>query len=148
MGKTKFMPDNDKREMLFFFFFFSWENKLGKWTGNTNKAGNNISKQNKLDMLFQHSWEIGRPNHSMMEYSLLSQCNHKARLDGLMTCRLAWHPWSDSRSQIIFWRYDSIHRELFEIELNNARQIRLFTFQFLERFWQMTSARAIKMVLI
>ena len=65
---------------FFFFFFCFWENKLRKM--NTNKAGNNISMQNKLDMLFQPSRVIGRPNHSIMEYSLLSRCNHKARLDG------------------------------------------------------------------
>ena len=64
--------------------------------------------QNKLDMLFQPSRVIRRPNHPMMEYSLLNRCNHKARLDGLKACRLAWHPWSDRRSWIIFRRYDSI----------------------------------------
>ena len=45
--------------------------------------------QNKLDMLFQPSRVIRRPNHPMMEYSLLNRCNHKARLDGLKACRLA-----------------------------------------------------------
>jgi len=40
--------------------------------------------QNKLDMLLQPSWVIGRPNHTMMEYSLLSRCNHK---QGLMVQR-------------------------------------------------------------
>jgi len=39
--------------------------------------------QNKLNMLLQPSQVIGRPNNSMMEYSLLSWCNQKARLDGL-----------------------------------------------------------------
>ena len=53
-----------------------------------NKAKNDISMQNKLNMLFQPSRVIGRPNHLMMEYSLLSQCNHKARLDGLKACHL------------------------------------------------------------
>ena len=33
--------------------------------------------QNKLDMLFQHFWAIRGPNHTMVEYSLLSRCNHK-----------------------------------------------------------------------
>ena len=80
-GKTKFMPDNDKREMLFFVV-----------SRNTNKAGNNISMQNKLDMLFQPSRMIRRPNHSMMEYFLLSRCNYKARLDGPKAYHLAWHP--------------------------------------------------------
>ena len=73
-----------------------------------NKLGNNISMQNKLDMLFQPSRVIGRSIHSMMEYFLLSQCNHKARLDDPKAYRLTWHPWSDSRNQIIFRRYDSV----------------------------------------
>ena len=84
--------------------------------------------QNKLDMLFQPSQVIGRPNHSKMEYSLLSWCNHKARLNGPKACHLAQHPWLDSRSQINFGRRDGIHRELFGIKLNNASQIRLFIF--------------------
>ena len=91
-------------------------------------------KKKKLDMLFKLSRVIGRPNHLMMEYSLLSRCNHKARLDGPKACCLAWHPWSDSRSWIIFGRYDSIHGELFRTKSNNASQIRLLIFQFLERF--------------
>ena len=85
---------------------------MGKQTRNTNKVGNNISMQNKLNMLFQPSQLIGRPNHSMMEY--------------------AWYPWSDSRSQIIFRRCDSVHGELFGIEPNNASQIRIIVFKFLE----------------
>ena len=52
--------------------------------------------QNKLDMLYQPSQVIRRPNHSMMEYSLLNQCNHKAKFDGPKACCLAWHPWLDS----------------------------------------------------
>ena len=100
--------------------------------------------QNKLDMLFQPSRVIERSNHSLMEYSLLSQCNHKARLDGPKACRLAWHPWLDSRSLIIFGRYDSVHRELFGIEPNNVSQIRLFIFQFLERFWHNDLGRSRK----
>ena len=48
--------------------------------------------QNKLDMLFQPSWVSGRPNHSMMEYFLLSWCNYKARLDGSKACHLACIP--------------------------------------------------------
>ena len=35
-------------------------------------------------MLFQLFQVIGGPNHMIMEYSLLSRCNHKARLDGPM----------------------------------------------------------------
>ena len=48
--------------------------------------------QNKLNMLFQPSRVIWRPNHLMMEYSLLSWCNHEARLDGPKAYHLAWHP--------------------------------------------------------
>ena len=81
------------------FYCCFWENKFGNWTGNTNKVGNNISIQNKLDMLFQPSRVIERPNHSMMEYSLLSWCNHKARLDSPKACHLAWHPWLDMIGQ-------------------------------------------------
>ena len=62
---------------------------MGEQTGNTNKVGNNISMQNKLNMLFQPSQVIGRPNHSMMEYALINQCNHKARLDGPKAYHLA-----------------------------------------------------------
>ena len=65
---------------------------LGKQTGgigNTNKVVNDKSMQNKIDMLFQPSLVIGRPNHLMMEYSLLSRCNHKTRLDGPKACHLA-----------------------------------------------------------
>ena len=61
-GETKFVPHNERREMFFFL-----ENKLRKWIENTNKVGNNINMQNKLDMLFQQSWVIGRPNLTMME---------------------------------------------------------------------------------
>ena len=50
------MPDNDKREMLLFWGVRGGGgDKLGKLTGNTNKVGNNISMQNKLDMTFQPS---------------------------------------------------------------------------------------------
>ena len=45
--------------------------------------------QNKLDMLFKLCKAIGGPNHLMTEHSLLSRCNHKARLDGPMACCLA-----------------------------------------------------------
>ena len=65
--------------------------------------------QNKLDMLFQLFWAIEVPNHTMMEYSLLSQCNHKPGLDSPMACCLAWHTSPDSRSQIIPREYDDIH---------------------------------------
>ena len=51
-------------------------------------------------MLFQTSRVIRRPNHLMMEYSLLSQCNHKARLDGPEACHHAWHPWSNYLQEI------------------------------------------------
>ena len=52
-------------------------------------------------MLFQLFWAIGGPNHMMMEHSLLSQCNHKARLDGPMAHYLTWCTGPNSRSQII-----------------------------------------------
>ena len=65
--------------------------------------------QNKLDMLFQLLRAIGGPNHTMMEYSLLSQCNHKARLDGPMVYYLTWHIGPNSRSQNILRGYDGIH---------------------------------------
>ena len=45
--------------------------------------------QNKLDMLFQLFQTIGGPNHTMMEYSLLSQYKHKAGLNGPMAYYLA-----------------------------------------------------------
>ena len=45
--------------------------------------------QNKLDMLFQLFRAIGEPNHTIMEYSLLSQCNHKVRFDCPMAYCLA-----------------------------------------------------------
>ena len=77
------MVDNDKRD--FFFFFFG--NKLGKCKQGMQKIGTDM--QNKLDMLFQLLRAIGGPNHTMMEYSLLSRCNHKARVDGPMACCLA-----------------------------------------------------------
>ena len=54
--------------------------------------------QNKLDMLFQLIQAIGGPNHMIMEYSLLCQCNHKVGLDGLMAYYLAWHAGPNSRS--------------------------------------------------
>jgi len=82
----------------------------------------------------------------MMEYSILGQCNHKARLDGPKACRLAWHPWLDSRIWIIFGRYDSVHGKLFEIEPNNTSQIKLFTSNSLKGI--MTSAGAGKVTLI
>ena len=57
--------------------------------------------QNKLDMLFQLFWVIGGPNHTTMEYSLLSWCNHKAGLGNPMVYCLAWHTRPSSSSQII-----------------------------------------------
>ena len=59
------MPDKDKKET-----FFSLENKLGNANKECKKQ--EISMQNKLDMLFQLFWAIGGPNHTIMEYSLLS----------------------------------------------------------------------------
>ena len=104
------MPDNDKKGNTLSFlspFFFFWEIN---W-GNANKEcrKQEINMQNKLDILFQLFQAIGGPNHTMMEYSLLSRCNHKARLDGPKAYHLTQHPWLDSRSQIIFRRCDSVH---------------------------------------
>ena len=65
--------------------------------------------QNKLDMLFQLFQAIGGPNHTMMENSLLSPCNHKAGLDGPMAYYLTWHTRPDSKNQIIQWGYEGIH---------------------------------------
>ena len=65
--------------------------------------------QNKLDMLFQLFRAIGGPNHTIMEYSLLSQCNHKVGLGDLMAYYLAWHIGPNSSSLIIPWGYDGIH---------------------------------------
>ena len=59
--------------------------------------------QNKLDILFQLFWAIGRPNHTIMEYSLLNRCNHKVGLGGPMAYCLAWYIGPDSSSQIIPW---------------------------------------------
>ena len=67
-----------KREIFFFF----WENKLGNANKECKKQ--EINLQNKLDMLFQLFWAIGGPNHTIMEYSLLSRCNHKVGLSGPM----------------------------------------------------------------
>ena len=65
--------------------------------------------QNKLDMLFQLSRAIGGPNHAIMKYSLLSQCDHNIGLNSLTTYYLTWHTRPNSRSEIILWGYDSIH---------------------------------------
>ena len=65
--------------------------------------------QNKLDMLFQLFGVIGGSNHTIMEYSLLSWCNHKVGLSGPMAYCLAWHIRLDSSSQVIPWGYDGIH---------------------------------------
>ena len=54
--------------------------------------------QNKLDTLFQLSRAIGGSNHTIMEYSLLSRCNHKVGLGGPMAYCLAWHIGPNSRS--------------------------------------------------
>ena len=65
--------------------------------------------QNKLDMLFQLFRAIGRPNHMIMEYSLLSRCNHEVGLSGLMAYNLAWRIGPNSNSRVILWGYDGIH---------------------------------------
>jgi len=57
--------------------------------------------QNKLDTLFQLSQAIGGPNHTIMEYFLLNQCNHKVGLGDSMAYCLTWHIGPNSRSQII-----------------------------------------------
>ena len=59
--------------------------------------------QNKLDMLFQLFQAIGGPNHTMIEHSLLNQCNHKVGLNGPMANCLTWHTVPNSISQIIPW---------------------------------------------
>ena len=65
--------------------------------------------QNKLHMRFQLFQAIGGPNHTIMEYCLLSWCNHKTGLGGPMAYCLAWHIGPNSRSQIIPLGYDGIH---------------------------------------
>ena len=92
------MPDNDKREMFCFVF---WEINWGNENKKCRKQ--EINMQNKLDMLFQLFRAIGGPNHTMMEYCLLSQCNHKAGLDGPMAYCLAWHtgPNSIDRKSVV-----------------------------------------------
>ena len=63
------------------------------------EIGNKHAKQTRYAIpTFQ---AIRGPNYTMMEYSLLSRCNHKAGLDGLMAYCLTWHIGLDSRSQII-----------------------------------------------
>ena len=96
------MPDNDKKGK----YFFS-ENKLE----NANKEcwKQEINMQNKLDMLFQLFQVIGGPNHTIMEYSLLSRCNHKVGLSGPMAYYLTWHIRPDNSSQIIPLGYDGIY---------------------------------------
>ena len=65
--------------------------------------------QNKLDMLFQLLRAIRGPNHMIMEYSLLSQCNHKVGFRGPTAYYLAWHAGPNGSNQIIPWGYDGIH---------------------------------------
>ena len=65
--------------------------------------------QNKPDMLFQLFRAIGGPNHTIMEYSLLSRYNHKVGLGGPMAYCLTWHRGPNGRSEIIPWGYDGIH---------------------------------------
>ena len=60
-------------------------------------------------MLFQLFQAIGGPSHTIMEYSLLSRCNHKVGLGGPMAYCLTRHIGLDSGSQIIPWGYDGIH---------------------------------------
>ena len=95
------MPDNDKKETYFL------ENELENANKECRKR--EINMQNRLDMLFQLFRAIRGPNHTIMEYSLLSWCNHKLGLNGPMAYCLAWHIRPDSNSQIIFWGYDGIH---------------------------------------
>ena len=92
------MPDNDKKET---YFFLENENKECR--------KQEINMQNKLDMLFQLFRAIRGPNHMIMEYSLLSRCNHKVGLSSPMAHCLIWHIRPDSSSQIIPWGYDGIH---------------------------------------
>ena len=97
------------------------ENKLE----NTNKecGKQEINMQNKLDMVFQLFQAIGGPNHMIMEYFLLNQCNHKVGLNGPMAYYLAWHIRLDSSSQIIPWGYDGIHQEFLWTKANETSQI-------------------------
>ena len=88
-------------------FFFFLENKLGNAKEECKKKEMNM--KNILDMLFQLLRAIGGPNHTIMEYSLLSRCNHKAGLGGPMAYCFTWHIGPNSRSQIIPWGYDGIH---------------------------------------
>ena len=53
------------------------------------EIGNKHAKQTRYDIPTLS--EIGGPNHTIMEYSLLSQCSHKVGLDGPMAYYLAWH---------------------------------------------------------
>ena len=71
------MPDNEKKGNTHFL-----ENKLEKANKECRKY--EINMQNKLDMLFQLFRSNGGPNHMIMEYSLLSWCNHKVGLGGPM----------------------------------------------------------------
>ena len=79
--------------------------------------------QNKLDMLFQVFRAIGGPNHTIMEYSLLSQCNHKAGLGGPMAYCLAWHTGPNSNSQVILLGYDGIHLKFLSTKTNETSYI-------------------------
>ena len=85
------MLDNDKKETYFFL-----ENELENANKECRKQ--EINMKNKLDMLFQLFRAIGGPNHMIMEYSLLSRCNHKVGLDGPMAYCLAWHVGPNIRS--------------------------------------------------
>ena len=100
--------------------------------------------QNKLDMLFQLSRAIGGPKHTIMEYSLLSQCNHRIWLDGPTIHCLAWHTRPNSRSQIIPWGYDGIHWKFFWTKTNETSQIWFLITWFLCYFYSNDLSRSWK----
>ena len=89
--------------------FFFLESKLENANKECKKK--EINMQTKLDMLFQLFQAIGGPNHTIMEYSLLSRCDHKVGLSGPMAYCLTWHTGPNSSSQVILWGYDGIHLE-------------------------------------
>ena len=50
----------------------------------------------------------GGPNHTIMEYFLLSRCNHKVGLGSPIAYCFAWHVGPNGGSQIIPWGYNGI----------------------------------------